>query len=146
MSYLDMFPDRERWKIALLPSDWKWLGSCRPGSGWLCFASQVIFTFGYGDGIPDVPGSRGYVWQDRDCHWTVIMQYSLDRELRGAIRNQYLIWNRMLVKSSCQTAQALAIYYDILIREKNRGGIPALNGRSSIKNGDKMNCDPGDCG
>lgn len=35
------------------------------------------------------------------------------RELREAIRNQYLDLNRMLVKSSCQTAQALAIYYDI---------------------------------
>lgn len=34
-------------------------------------------------------------------------------ELRKAIRTQYVDMNQMLVKSNCQSAQALAIYYDI---------------------------------
>lgn len=37
----------------------------------------------------------------------------LGNEVRQSVRKQYLDLNQMLVKSSCQTAQAMAIYYDI---------------------------------
>lgn len=39
--------------------------------------------------------------------------HQLGAELRAAIRAEYLDLNRMLVKSACQSAQAMGIYHDI---------------------------------
>lgn len=61
------------------------------------------------------------------------------RELREAIRNQYLDLNRMLVKSSCQTAQALAIYYDIFDTGEKPEAFRRLM-EIIHRDGDKMNC------
>ena len=63
----------------------------------------------------------------------------LGKELREAIRRQYLDLNRMLVKSSSQSAQAMAIYYDIFDSGEKPEAFRRLT-EIIHRDGDKINC------
>ncbi len=64
---------------------------------------------------------------------------SLGKEMLEAVRREYIDKNTLTVKSSCQTAQAMAIYYDIFTEEEKPGAFKVL--MDIIKNdGNEFTC------